>query len=418
MAVDDLARLIDGPCEANVETQWSCSMKILLTQIGAMGDCLLTTTIARQIKEVDYPGCHLTWVVGERFRGVLDNNPHVDEVVVVPTGKSQSSFMMARFGVRAFVDEMIADGAQFDKVFVLDLDEKNRSQMWGTCRSIYFRTYHELYGNRVTVSPEPVIVLSEAEVLNVKAFCAKNKIDAIDAYPIIIECSPRSGQSPMTPEFARDLAERLIEKYPNVRCVLSSNKSIKTTSDRIIDGSAISYRENAELLNHCKLLVGANSGITWLNASTWARKIPMVQNVVADFSDDSTSLSYSVEMDYKNMGCSTENLIELRSADVGAVFQCVARIMDSSFKETKAQYAEIRVGVSEYMYRCFAIKSANDAKEKYDGVNRQACASVACDRVVKLFDCLPILSLKRRRNQVRVKLLGIPILKIIERRPQ
>jgi len=380
-----------------------------------MGDCLLTTIIARQIKEVDFPGCHLTWVIGDRFREVLNNNPHVDEVVTVSAGKERSSFMSARYGVRAFVAAMAESGKRFDKVFVLDLDEKNMAFLWGTCRSIYMRMYHELYGHRVTVSPEPVVVLADSEVEKVHAFCHKNKLDEPGAFPILIEYSPNSGQSIMNKERALSLAEGLVAKFPHVLCVLSSKEPVCAKSSRIIDGSELSYRENAELINHCRLLVGANSGITWLNASTWSKKIPMVQDVVMDFTDNLTGLSFSVEMDYKNVGASTENLIELRSVDFDALFECVCDVVGSSFAEAKAKHAEIQVPVSEYMYQCYATKHKTDGSVggvSFGGLpNARTCNNLT----VRLFDFLPFLSIKRKKNQVRVRLFGIPLLKIKER---
>ena len=57
--------------------------KILLGQLLANGDCLYATAIARQIK-VDYPGCHLTWAISSLCASILDGNPHVDKVWVVP----------------------------------------------------------------------------------------------------------------------------------------------------------------------------------------------------------------------------------------------------------------------------------------------------------------------------------------------
>ena len=56
-------------------------MNILFVQLGSMGDCLLATTIARQIKEVDYPNCHLTWMIGDIFETVIKNNPYVDDTI-------------------------------------------------------------------------------------------------------------------------------------------------------------------------------------------------------------------------------------------------------------------------------------------------------------------------------------------------
>lgn len=388
-------------------------MRIILTQVGAMGDCLLSTIIARQIKEVDYPGSHLTWVVGDRFKEVVENNPHVDEIIVLPVGKERDAFMSLRYSVRAYVDELVREGRVFDKIIILDLDEKNAPYLWGTCRSIYFRLYHEIYGQKVTVSPEPVIRLKEGEVKKVRDFCREHGL--ADAYPILIEYSPNSGQSMMNKQLAVELANKLIEKYPHVKCVLTSHERIATESAQIIDGSVLSYRENAELLNHCKLLIGANSGITWLNASTWAKKIPMIQSVVSDFSDNSTELSFSVEMDCKYVGDSTENLIELRSPAFEELYKCVCEVVDSSFDEVKSKHKEIETPASEYMYRFYQRKHKSNlnsaARCESDGQKTSVFPAFAKLKV-SLFNFFPLATMRQKRHQIDIKILGIPFLKI------
>lgn len=58
--------------------------KILLAHLNSNGDILYSTTIAKQIKEVDYIGCHLTWAVGSCCKSMLKENPHVDTIWEVP----------------------------------------------------------------------------------------------------------------------------------------------------------------------------------------------------------------------------------------------------------------------------------------------------------------------------------------------
>ena len=56
-------------------------MRALIGQLGANGDCLYATTLARQIK-ADFPECELTWAVASACAHILVNNPHVDDVWV------------------------------------------------------------------------------------------------------------------------------------------------------------------------------------------------------------------------------------------------------------------------------------------------------------------------------------------------
>jgi len=385
-------------------------VKIVLTQTGSLGDCLLTTTIARQIKEIDYPGCHLTWIIGERYKEVLDNNPHVDDVIALPMHPSIS----LRYGVRAYVDELKREGKCFDQAIVLDLDAKNAPLVWGTCRSIYFRIYQEIYGHRVSVSPEPVICLRDNEVERVKTFCCNHKIDDSNAYPILIEYSPASGQSLMDKDTALALAAKIVDKYSHVKCILSSKDHITSPSAQIIDGSVLSYRENAELLNHCKLLIGSNSGITWLNASTWSKKIPMIQDVMADFTDNNSDISFSVEMDCKCVGAPTKNLIELHSPTLDELYTCVCAVIDSSFEEVKSKYVEIETSVTEYMYRFYESKNKlNVMDSKSNKPLSQTSVFPAYAKIkVYLFNLIPLLTLRQKRGQINIKLFGIPFLKI------
>ena len=62
--------------------------KILMVLLNSNGDCLYGTVIAKQIKEVDYPGCHLTWVVNTNCKQSIENNPFVDKIWEVETKKT------------------------------------------------------------------------------------------------------------------------------------------------------------------------------------------------------------------------------------------------------------------------------------------------------------------------------------------
>ena len=59
------------------------SDRILLGQLGANGDCLYATILARQLRQ-DYPKATITWAISDRSASLLTNNPHVDEVWKIP----------------------------------------------------------------------------------------------------------------------------------------------------------------------------------------------------------------------------------------------------------------------------------------------------------------------------------------------
>ena len=62
--------------------------KILLAQLNSNGDCIYATVIAKQIKEIDYPNCHLTWAISNKCKQSILHNPHVDEIWEIETKKS------------------------------------------------------------------------------------------------------------------------------------------------------------------------------------------------------------------------------------------------------------------------------------------------------------------------------------------
>lgn len=373
-------------------------MNILMTQVGSLGDCLLTTTIARQIKEVDYPGCHLTWLVGDMFAQVLVNNPHVDEVVPIPLPYENGAVIRARRQVPDIIDGMFRDGRRFDKVFTFDLGENSPQDRlaFGTFRSIYFRIYLELYRRRVTVAPEPVLVLGKDEVAKVAEFVARHGLNDGACYPVLIECEPRSMQSKMNSKRALALAGKLVEEFPKVTCILSRKEPLKTGNSRIIDASELSYRENAELLRHCQLLVGANSGITWLNASTWAKEIPMVQNVSSSFNN--VGISYSVEMDYRSVGASTENLIELDDADDDTLHGCVKYVLTNSFQEAKKVYPERAGSMVDYLAPHY-LKKRFGRDTISDGCRSQEFTKTK----YRLFGFIPVMTVRKTKRVDEIK---------------
>ena len=97
--------------------------QILLIQLGAMGDCFLVTVIARQIKEVDYPNCHLTWAIGVPYQEVLINNPYVDEIICIDI----DNMRQAREDIYKIRDRILASGREFDKIIINDFIPKTIS---------------------------------------------------------------------------------------------------------------------------------------------------------------------------------------------------------------------------------------------------------------------------------------------------
>lgn len=55
--------------------------RILIVRLGAIGDVVVTTPVARALRQA-LPEAHLAWVVEEKAADLLVGNPHLDEIIV------------------------------------------------------------------------------------------------------------------------------------------------------------------------------------------------------------------------------------------------------------------------------------------------------------------------------------------------
>lgn len=301
--------------------------KILLGQLGAHGDCLFATAVARQIK-TDFPDCHLTWAIGSAYRSVIYGNPFVDEVWEIPIANHQELWdKWVWFEKEAFLRKESGD---FDEVFLTQIPPNNFKNFDGTVRSSIFRGYPK----KITESVAPVIHLSPDEVENVRRFAETHGF-AEKKHIILFECSSASDQSFVTPEFAVAVAQMLVSRVADVCVVLSSNVSMPVISMNIIDGSKLSFRENAELTKYCSLVVGCSSGISWLCTSDWAKQLPMLQLLKKD-----KSVYASFIHDYEYRGLPTDLLIEMTDCSADKVANCLVTIFNEGFSHAKLIFNE------------------------------------------------------------------------------
>ena len=245
-------------------------VSILLVHLVANGDCLMVTTIARQIKK-DYPGCRLTWAISYKCRQVIENNPDVDEIWEVRYGPDETPVGDVWKRLRQEAEERHAKG-EFDFVFYTQIYPDNVSRFDGTTRSSTFGCYP----HPITVPVSPVMRLYDSEIEHVRAFAAAKELSRYRSV-ILFECSPGSGQSALDQKKGIAVAEQLVAAQEDAVVIVSTHLQFVPPHPRIVDGSCLSFRENAALSHYCTLLVGCSSGITWLLTSEAAKKLPTVQ---------------------------------------------------------------------------------------------------------------------------------------------
>lgn len=306
-------------------------IRILLVHLVSMGDCLFVTAIARQIKQ-DYPGCHLTWAIGNRCSQVIRNNPYVDEIWEVFSENMDDNFGFVWEHTKR---EAIArkENGMYDYIFSTQIFPDNISNYDGTTRSSTFRGYP----NQITVPVSPIIILTKKEVETVSMFAKQHNIQEFDKV-ILFECSPQSKQSPVNIHFALELSKKIVNTYADCLILLTSNQKINTGHDRIIDASEINFRENAELSKYCTLFIGCSSGITWLLTSTWAKKIPTIQILKR------RALGFyfaSVNYDLNYWGQPTDHIIEITKSEEQYILNCIKMMNENGVVKARNNYNEV-----------------------------------------------------------------------------
>jgi hypothetical protein len=292
--------------------------RILLVHLVANGDCLMATTIARQIK-ADFPGCHLTWAIGFKCRQVIENNPFVDDIWSVEYTEHERPNAEVWRRTRDEAEAKLRRG-ELDRVFYTQAVPDNLNNFDGTTRTSLFRSYP----GRITVPIEPVMRLHPHEIEGVMAFVARHGL-ARYRHVVLFEAAPGSNQSPLTPTLARRVAARVTASRDDTAFIVSSHVPFQNDDPAIVDGSALSYRQNAELSRHCTLLLGGSSGITWLTTSSAGKRLPMIQFL----RETSHWFSFaSVKYDHLHFGLDTSHVLETTVSAEDEIVDLVQRYLE------------------------------------------------------------------------------------------
>jgi hypothetical protein len=301
---------------------------VLLAHLNSNGDCLYATVIARQIKEVDHPGCHLTWAISTRCKQTILLNPHVDEIWEIDTQTS----LATEAEWNSFVEKAEARkrNGEFDHIFYTQIIGKNIINIDGLTRSSIYNNYPL----PITVPMQPIIRLSEKEVSNVQSFAAANRLSSFKNI-VLVECGPDSFRSSLNPASSTQFAHDFAAAHPDTAFILSSNKKIAATSAQVIDASSLSFRENAELTKHCTFFIGCSSGISWLGTTDWAKPLPRIIITIS-----STNFTHSMVQDHEYANLPTNDIIEFtqRSETMKDMAACLTEALYDSFTSARARW--------------------------------------------------------------------------------
>jgi hypothetical protein len=293
--------------------------RVLLGQLGANGDCLYATTIARQIRQ-DFPGAELTWAISPACRRAIDNNPHVDCVWEVVADDASSAWLRLTHH---------ASLRDFDHVFLTQIHPDGYANYDGTVRPSLLRNY----GRPITVPIETVIVLTPEEREHVAVWAERHHLSDFENV-ILFECSSRSGQSFLTPMLGAEIARQMIVELPQSLVILGTAEPAPDAGPGIVFGGDLSLRETAELSTYASLFVSCGSGVTVAATSSAAKpNLPIVQILARE-----TSVFASLKHDLEYFGKPASHVVETTSMSLRRLAQTVITAVRDGAAEADRRY--------------------------------------------------------------------------------
>lgn len=235
-----------------------------------IGDILLCTPIARQLKDSD-PGCFVTWYTSERYAFVLDGNPYIDQIIALPADDPvlldsllpslQAERAWTRFfapapylNYHASIPTIVQSG-----ITLLDLVRDAAALKW----SVPFM---------------PVMKLTEDEVDAARAY--RDSLPK-DGPLVLVESEFNSNQT----DWGVELALQMVNALKGLNPVLVfSAKNRPEYLDLLLEvypriyWCNVAFRLNAELFNLCNGFIGVSSGISTLSYATWCKdNVPRIE---------------------------------------------------------------------------------------------------------------------------------------------
>lgn len=299
--------------------------RILLGQLGANGDCLYATILARQLR-ADHPEAHIVWAISSQCAPLLTNNPHVDEIWEIPISGWDQHEIMWRLFEREALCRYVRH--EFDHVLLSQIWPNNFQNFDGTVRPSILRSY----GKPITVPIENIINLTDQEKESVETFVRIRGLREFE-HRILFECSSKSGQSFITPELAQEVARRLYERVPTSSVIFSTHQPVRIDDRRSHFAGTLSLREIAHLTHDCTLFVGSGSGCSVVACSTAAKPLPMIQLL-----SRSTSVfaSFAHDMDYFGIG--DRRILEMTDEDPDHIAACISVVLNDGIVKAKSIY--------------------------------------------------------------------------------
>ncbi|HMM14928.1 MAG TPA: hypothetical protein PKA57_09880 [Parvibaculum sp.] len=287
--------------------------RVLLAQLGAKGDCLYATILARQLRQ-DFPDAQITWAIFDQNADLLANNPHVDKIWEIPLADRGQTETMWRIFEREALRRCA--GGEFDRVIFSQIAPENFQNYDGTVRPSILRAY----GRPITVPIESVINLTSDEIDRVEQYVRDQSLEKF-RHRILFECTAQSGQSFVNPDLAQAVAAEVYARLPDATVIFTTHLPMKLKDDRSRYAGTLSLREAAHLTHHCTLFVGSGSGGTVAASSTASAPLPMIQLL-----KKSTYVYASFAHDFEYFDIRDRTVLEMTDEHPARIADCIAAV--------------------------------------------------------------------------------------------
>jgi len=275
-------------------------VKICIVKLSAMGDVIHAMVVLQFIKK-QIPSCQIDWIVEDGFKGVLENNPHIDNILAVNLksikkkkseifnqikllneyAKNQYDIVIDAQGLikSAIVAKIVGEKKVGSKIVGFDKDSTRE----GIASWFYNETVNIAYDKNVIdrnctlISKSLDISISKEDILNKEPFLYSEKIDNDSGNNILFVVGASKENKMYPKELFLEIANNL--QYEKIEVVWASEEENKIAHYLEQNGSNIYMCEKMNLdklklkIQSSKLLIGADTGPTHM---AWALNIPSI----------------------------------------------------------------------------------------------------------------------------------------------
>ena len=279
-------------------------MKILLFRSGGIGDVLLSTPLIRVLKK-QYPDASISYLCGRWSAGVLENNPHVSEVIPVDDSVFFRFFSRLRLIPLIFKIRK----KRFDMVFILDKSwhfgllarffgipvrvgfDRYGEGKWNTKNAQYTGESYEgdMYlqlaqaiGISVPKKYSLEMFSSKDERKNVERFLREKGLAGKELIGIAPGGAVNPGQKALFKRWPLESYRELIsqlQKKKRVFLIFGGKNDEKVaealTHSGLIDCTGFSFGETYELMKRCRVVVTHDSGPLHIAAASGTKVIAL-----------------------------------------------------------------------------------------------------------------------------------------------